>query len=230
MSSLTTTNDWSSWAIRLLGFITSDYLYRHYPDMNEGALTRLRSFLVRRSTLARLAGQLNLGAHLWLGRGEEESGGRERDATLCAVFEALVGAIFLDQGMDITTNFVLEQLEPEIVRLKGYSTSKDSKSRLQEFVQGNFNTTPRYKTQKSSGPDHARFFTQTGDGFSESHWALERDIANRTPNRLLRPWRSIVWASFHRPTNRMRSLKHVSIWRRLTLSGHHRPIPDARTR
>lgn len=144
----------------VLGFIASDYLYGHYPALNEGALTRLRSFLVRRSTLARLARHINLGAHLWLGRGEEDSGGRERDATLCAVFEALVGAIFLDQGMDITKDFLLKQLGPEIERLKGYATSKDSKSRLQEFVQGNFNTTPRYKTKKSRGPDHARFFTQ----------------------------------------------------------------------
>ncbi len=62
--------------------------------------------------------------------------------------------------MDITKDFLLKQLDPEIERLKGYATSKDSKSRLQEFVQGNFNTTPRYKTKRSSGPDHARFFTQ----------------------------------------------------------------------
>lgn len=144
----------------VLGYITSDYLYLRYPDETEGELTRLRSSLVRRSTLARVATRLNLGAHLWLGRGEEDSGGRERDATLCAVMEAVIGAVFLDQGIDVTTRFVLQQLELEIGLLQGFATSKDSKSRLQEYVQGRFNSTPRYKTRSSSGPDHARFFTQ----------------------------------------------------------------------
>jgi ribonuclease-3 len=144
----------------VLGFITSDYLYRRYPDLNEGELTRLRSSLVRRSTLARLARRLNLGAHLWLGRGEEESGGRERDATLCAVTESVIGAIFLDQGMEVTASFVLDQLQPDIEKLDGYTGSKDPKSRLQEYMQSRFGRAPRYATLDSSGPDHAKHFIQ----------------------------------------------------------------------
>ena len=144
----------------VLGFITSDYLYRRYPDLNEGELTRLRSSLVRRSTLARVARRLELGAHLWLGRGEEESGGRERDATLCAVTEALIGALFMDQSMEVTERVVLEQLQPEIDKLEGYTGSKDPKSRLQEFVQCRFGRAPRYHTLDSNGPDHAKYFEQ----------------------------------------------------------------------
>ncbi len=144
----------------VLGFITSDYLYDRYPDLNEGKLTRLRSSLVQGSTLARVARRLNLGAHLWLGRGEEESGGRERDATLCAVTEAVIGALYLDQGMEIAKRSVLMLLQPEIDKLNGYSEAKDPKSRLQEYMQGRFGRAPRYTTVESTGPDHAKRFIQ----------------------------------------------------------------------
>ena len=144
----------------ILGFITSDYLFRRFHEANEGDLTRLRSSLVRRITLARLARRLDLGDYLWLGRGEEESGGRSRTATLCAVYEALVGAIFIDQGLDITVEFVLDQMRPELKRIQTFDISKDAKSRLQEFVQSTYSKTPRYRTVESKGPDHARFFTQ----------------------------------------------------------------------
>lgn len=144
----------------VLGFITSDYLYRRFPDLNEGDLTRLRSSLVCRTTLARLARRLSLGALLWLGRGEAESGGEKRTATLCAVFEALVGALFLDQGLDVTVQFVLGQMEPELQRVQTFDIAKDAKSRLQEYIQSECGKTPRYRTLESRGPDHARHYIQ----------------------------------------------------------------------
>jgi ribonuclease-3 len=142
----------------VLSFIVSQYLFDLFPDYTEGDLTRLRSMLVRRETLARVAEQYMLGESLLLGRGEEESGGRNRAATLCAVFEAVVGAIFQDQGIDATSEFVFKVLEDEIKATTANDVVKDPKSRLQEYVQSTFGVTPRYKTFSSVGPDHAKLF------------------------------------------------------------------------
>ncbi len=144
----------------ILSFIVSEHLYRQYPQHQEGDLTRLRSALVRRDTLAHVAGKLRLGDYLLLGRGEEENGGRTRLAILCAVFEALIGAIFLDQGIEVTRRFALDHLRPELEFLEVLAMAKDAKSRLQELAQGWIGETPRYKTFSIEGPDHARFFTQ----------------------------------------------------------------------
>jgi ribonuclease-3 len=143
---------------QVLGYVVSEELYRRYPHYQEGQLTSIRSALVRRETLARYAQRLGLGHYLLLGHGEEESGGRERTATLCAVFEAVVGAIYLDQGIDAVRNFVLPLMHAELERVEHSALEKDAKSRLQEYVQSNFNVTPRYRTVESSGPDHNRTF------------------------------------------------------------------------
>jgi ribonuclease III len=142
----------------ILSFIVSEELFEKYPDYPEGPLTNLRAALVRRETLARLAEQATLGAFLWLGHGEEESGGRDRPATLCAVFEALVGAVYVDQGIDAARNFVLPIMRKELNRIEEYALEKDPKSRLQEWVQSNKGLTPRYKEVEKYGPDHAKTF------------------------------------------------------------------------
>lgn len=142
----------------IITFIVSEELFEKFPDYPEGPLTNLRAALVRRETLARLAEQTTLGAFLWLGHGEEESGGRDRPATLCAVFEALVGAIYVDQGIDAARNFVLPIMRKELKRIEEYALDKDPKSRLQEWVQSNKNLTPRYKEIEKFGPDHAKTF------------------------------------------------------------------------
>jgi ribonuclease-3 len=113
---------------------------------------------VRRETLARMAQELELGTHLKLGHGEEESGGRTRPATLCAVFEALIGAIYLDQGPDTTKNVIFHLLAADIERLQATTHTKDPKSRLQEYVQANEGMTPRYRVADAIGPDHAKHF------------------------------------------------------------------------
>ncbi|MCB9137650.1 MAG: ribonuclease III [Caldilineaceae bacterium] len=142
----------------VLGFIVSEYLFDSFSDYDEGELTRLRSMAVRRDTLARVADSLLLGESLLLGKGEEESGGRNRQATLCAVCEAVIGAVFLDQGIDVTQRFILKALDNEIAQAGEIALIKDSKSHLQEYVQSVFNVTPRYKTLSSTGPDHAKSF------------------------------------------------------------------------
>lgn len=144
----------------ILGFVMSDQLFHRYPDEQEGELTRLRSALVRKTTLARVAQKLHLGDFLRLGRGEEESGGRTRGAILCATFEAVLGAIYLDRGVDAAREFALAWIGPELERVEEMAVSKDAKSRLQEYAQNTFGSTPRYKTIDSSGPDHNKVFIQ----------------------------------------------------------------------
>jgi ribonuclease III len=142
----------------VLGYLVSERLYHIFPQQQEGDLTNLRSALVRRETLARMAQDLELGSHLKLGHGEEDSGGRTRPATLCAVFEALVGAIYLDLGTDTTKDVIFRLLAGDIERLQAATHTKDPKSRLQEHVQANEGMTPRYKVAESIGPDHAKHF------------------------------------------------------------------------
>jgi ribonuclease III len=143
----------------IISFVVSEMLFRKFPELREGQLTRVRAALVRKETLARFARKLHLGDYLFLGRGEEESGGRKRPATLCATFEAVVGAIYLDQGLDAVREFVLPLMEADLEVMRQNALGKDPKSRLQEWAQDQFGVAPRYKVLDASGPDHAKVFT-----------------------------------------------------------------------
>lgn len=143
----------------VLDFITGEYLYHHFPEMAEGRLTNLRSALVRTERLAQFATDLNLGDFLFLGRGEEESGGRERLAILCDAFEAVIGALYLDQGIEAARAFVCQMVEPALQEILDSDTDRDAKSRLQEMAQSYYRLTPTYRTIKEQGPDHAKEFT-----------------------------------------------------------------------
>ncbi len=143
----------------ILDFITGEYLYHRFPEMAEGRLTNLRSALVRTERLADFATKINLGDYLFLGKGEEDSGGRNRPAILCDAFEALVGALYLDQGMEATRLYVDKLIEPALQEVLATDAEKDAKSQLQEMAQSEYQLTPRYKTVKEEGPDHAKLFT-----------------------------------------------------------------------
>ncbi|RME81574.1 MAG: ribonuclease III [Caldilineae bacterium] len=143
----------------VIDLIVADLLYQRFPEQREGPLTAMRASLVRRETLARFARQIHLGQYLFLGKGEEEHGGRERDAILCAAFEALMGALFVDKGLEACRQFLLPFMEPELALLQQGRIHKDAKSRLQEWAQAELNHTPRYVTVASSGPDHLKSFT-----------------------------------------------------------------------
>ena len=143
----------------VLGFVVSEYLCQEFPELKEGQLTTLRAALVRRETLARLARRLRLGDYLFLGHGEDESGGRQRPATLCATYEALVGALYLDQGLDAVRRFVLPMIMEELEIQRRAVLTKDAKSRLQEWSQEEFGAAPRYRVLETTGPDHAKEFT-----------------------------------------------------------------------
>jgi ribonuclease-3 len=143
----------------ILDFITGEYLYHRFPEMAEGQLTNLRSALVRTEKLAEFAVTLDLGQYLFLGRGEEDTGGRERMAILCDAFEALIGALYLDQGVEQARQFVLHIIEPALETTLAAAAEKDAKSRLQEVSQSYYQVTPTYRTVKEQGPDHAKEFT-----------------------------------------------------------------------
>jgi ribonuclease-3 len=143
----------------VLGMLFADKLYRDFPVQAEGALTRLRSMLVRSSTLTLVAARLGLGKFITLGKGEDESGGRSKPVTLARAMEAVIGAIYIDSGIDNTLDFILRTFDREIIEFTFNKTETDFKSRLQEFVQEQYHQTPKYCIVKTSGPDHSKSFT-----------------------------------------------------------------------
>lgn len=142
----------------VLSFLTSYFLYEKYPDYPEGTLTNVRSSLVKTTSLKEVSENLGLGQLLFLSHGEEESGGRNNSSLLADTFEALLGAIYLDQGIEAAKKFVGKYLFPraeEIVANKSYI---DYKSLLQEIIQQGSRVSPTYRVVKSEGPDHAKTF------------------------------------------------------------------------
>lgn len=143
----------------VLSLVVSELLYNRRPTDTEGALTNLRAYIVRTSSLAKAAKQLDLGSKLSLSKGEEQSGGRENTQLMANTFEAVLGAVFLEEGLESASKFVDETLiglfEDEIEN----GPPKDAKSHLQELSQSKFKASPVYSVIRSVGPDHARIFT-----------------------------------------------------------------------
>lgn len=143
----------------LLEIVVAEMLYRQSPPLTEGDMTRLRAMLVCGETLARMAETLCLGDYLYLGRGEERGGGRKRQSNLANVMEALIGAIFIDQGFDAARSFALNLFAGELQKVMGERVTTDYKSRLQELLQTRRQVTPTYRTVEAVGPDHDKEFT-----------------------------------------------------------------------
>ncbi len=143
----------------VLDFVVAAYLYRRYPDRPEGELTTLRAALVRARALAGFARQWQIDRYLRLGLGEAESGGRTKDAALSAAFEAIIGALYLDQGLETTHQLVEPLIEPALQEIVRQSLHKDAKSEFQMWAQAQFNLTPHYVVIAAEGPDHAKTFT-----------------------------------------------------------------------
>ncbi len=142
----------------ILDFVAGEYLYHRFPEIKEGELTSLRSALVRTEMLASFARKINLGAHLNMGKGEEETGGRTRPTLLCGAFEALAGAIYLDQGVERVIELVLPMMRAEIKTILRTQSHHNAKSLFQETAQGWYKITPTYKTIAEEGPDHDKTF------------------------------------------------------------------------
>jgi ribonuclease-3 len=143
----------------VLDFIVGEWLFRRFPEFAEGRLTSIRSATVRMETLSEIASHLGLGDQLRLGKGEAESGGRARQSLLADAFEAVIGALYLDQGLTAVRDMLEPILVDEIDRILNDQSDRDAKSRLQEWSQATRNITPHYRTIKETGPDHAKWFT-----------------------------------------------------------------------
>jgi ribonuclease-3 len=142
----------------VLDFLVGAWLYNHFPEMAEGELTRLRSALVRTEQLAEFARKIDLGNAMRLGRGEAAAGGGNRPALLCGTFEALIGALYLDLGMDEVRAFletILKETTDDILLTR---KEQDPKSIFQEWAQSQGFGPPNYRTVSTSGPDHNRLF------------------------------------------------------------------------
>lgn len=142
----------------ILSFLTSQFLYAAYPDYPEGVLTNIRSSLVKTKSLGESAKALGFGELLFLSHGEEESGGRNNMSLLADSFEAFLGALFLDQGIDTVKQFLTTYLFPKTTAIVETKSYLDFKSLLQEIIQEDTKTSPIYQVAKSEGPDHNRLF------------------------------------------------------------------------
>lgn len=142
----------------ILEFIVSEYLYTQFPKREEGDLTAFRSALVCSKSLSKVAKDLEYGQYLLLSKGEEQSGGRQRPYILGNTFEAVLGAIYLDQGLKKSHTFVKRFLLPELAEIITNQEYKDAKSELQELTQEKVNITPHYEVEEEKGPDHNKWF------------------------------------------------------------------------
>lgn len=141
----------------ILEFVISKLLYKKYPEKEEGFLTTLRANLVNTVNLASVAKELKLGANLLLSKGEEEGGGRENQSLLANTIEALIGALYIDSGLETAEEFIIDNIYKNIYEIENHPL-KDAKSRLQELVQSKGFLAPVYKVTKEEGPDHDKTF------------------------------------------------------------------------
>jgi len=142
----------------VLQLVITEYLFRHFGGEAEGQLTKLRSRLVSREALRMHAATLDLGRYLLMGRGEEISGGRERTSTLADAFEALIGAIYLDGGLDAAKEFILRQARVDLEQLAEKPVDINPKGHLQELLQSISPSSPVYELISQSGPEHEKTF------------------------------------------------------------------------
>lgn len=143
----------------VLDLAVGHILFKKFPEMREGKLTRIRSALVNEAGLANMARQLDLGTYILLGKGEESSNGREKPSILSCAYEALVGAFYLDGGYDRALAFIRQSFGPLLESERDILLSIDAKSALQERLQETYNEGPTYVLDKEEGPAHARIFT-----------------------------------------------------------------------
>ncbi len=143
----------------VLGLVVAEKLYQDFLHSDEGEMTRLRAALVSRDTLAHLARAISLGDYLYLGRGEEVSGGRRKPANLAGALEAVIAAVFLAQGPATTRDFIIRLLDTELQKVVSQGAGVDYKSQLQEVIQAREQQTPAYHVVEATGPDHDKRFT-----------------------------------------------------------------------
>ncbi len=175
----------------VLGFVVADLLYREFPGANEGQQSRMKATLVSTATLARQAERLALGDHLLLGRGEEKTGGRKKQALLADTYEALIAAIYLDGGIEHTRAFIARELGTLVADLKQHGLgAHDPKSALQEYLQSRDRPLPEYRLAGEAGPDHRKQFRVSvvvgGEPLADASGASKKDAEQEAARQALR--------------------------------------------
>ena len=176
----------------ILNFIVAEWLYNHYPEKQEGFLTKVRAALVHTQQLSAFARKIELGPAILVGRGEASTGGRDRDAILCDAFEALIAAMYLDTDIQTVKNFIVPLLETESSEILKSHAEEDVKSRLQEWAQAQGYASPIYVLVSESGPDHAKQFEvvalvnnrKIASGKGSSKQTAEKDAAVNSMKKL----------------------------------------------
>lgn len=175
----------------MLGLIVTEHIHARFPDFSEGDLAKLRASLVNANVLAAVAGEIGLGSHLYLGRGEATSGGNEKPSILADALEAVIGALYVDRGIDPARELVLRLLDDRIEPASLGPGGFDAKTRLQELAARLEVPPVRYEVEES-GPDHAKWFkaqvlldgTLVGEGEGRSKKQAEQAAAQNAYDRL----------------------------------------------
>jgi ribonuclease-3 len=175
----------------VLGIVVTDMAFREFPDKPEGELAKLRAAIVNEDALADVARHLGLGRFVLLGRGEETSGGRDKDSILADALEALLGAIYLDRGLDAATDLIVREFRPRMIKYDGGEGPRDYKTILQELASSEMHALPDYRISER-GPDHEKEFTATvhlagerwGSGIGGSKKEAEQQAAHEAYLRL----------------------------------------------
>ncbi len=178
----------------VLELAISHLLMHQFQQHPEGELSKLRAAIVNESQLAELAHVIALGDFLYLGKGEDQTGGREKPSLLSDAYEAVLGAIYLDRGFQKAFDFVRKQFSTLVKKVGKEGFAKDYKTRLQEAVQGRFRTIPKYKMVRAEGPDHNKIFEihlfiindLYGVGHGPSKKSAEQDAAKQALEKLTR--------------------------------------------
>lgn len=142
----------------VLDMVVSEYIYRQFPEMPEGEMTKLRAAVVCEGSLAQLSRKLGVGRNLFLGKGEESTGGRTRDSILADAFEAIIGAVCIDGGIEAVTQYVMRFMKEQIEKTKPGFHNLDCKTHLQEVVQKISKVPLQYAIVDEKGPDHNKVF------------------------------------------------------------------------
>ncbi len=169
----------------VLGLVVNDHLYRMFPNHREGTLTQMKSLLVSETVLSKMARSMNLGRYLFLSSAESEAGGRDRSSILADAFEAVIGAIYIDTGIEAARAFCEARLLADAGAIVLDRSNRNYKSLLQEYAQGHFKTHPRYRVTDEEGPDHEKVFqvevfvgtTLMGRGNGKNKKDAEQDAA-----------------------------------------------------
>ena len=143
----------------VLEIVLTEYLYTVYPEADEGVMTKMRSALAQQEAIAKLARELELGKFMYIGRGEAVSGGINRDSTLCDLFEAVLGACYLDGGMEFARNFILNLVKEKFPAPHRLLSGLNPKGTLQEYTQHKFGHAPAYTVLSVDGPEHNPVYT-----------------------------------------------------------------------